>query len=67
MEEDYTAWTIKKFRRLIERFRAGEHMAANKDTYSIYHEALVPMEEAFKRLHPRAYRTFEQQFHAQFE
>jgi len=63
MEEDYSQWSIKKFCRLTERYRESSHMAASHDASRVYQEELDRIEEAFKRLHPRAYRNFEQRFY----
>ena len=60
VEEDYTTWSIEKFRRLTERWMEGEHMAATQDAYNVYHSLLTVTVKHFKELHPRAYANWQQ-------
>lgn len=58
-QPDYTTWSIEKFCRLTERYRESSHMSATEDAYRVEKAALARIEEAFKRLHPRAFKNFE--------
>jgi len=62
-ENEYSQWSIEKFCRLTERYRESSHMAGTHDAYLVYKAELDRIEEAFKRLHPRAYRNFLQRFY----
>jgi hypothetical protein len=57
--EDYSKWSIEKFRRLCERFMESSHMAANIETYRMLNGCLMMMLQQFETLHPRAYRNWQ--------
>ncbi|SRR5260221_11188344 len=59
IEENYAKWSNEKFRRMLDRWREGAHMAPNHDTYEAYNRMLKPALEAFKTLHPRAHANWQ--------
>ena len=60
MQEDYKTWSIRKFRRVLPQLMEAAHMAPDNASHNTHHKMLVPVAQAFKDLHPRAYANWQQ-------
>lgn len=57
-EAEFKTWSNEKFRRLIERFREDGWCQPQREVSDHILAYAKEMEEAFKRLHPRAYQNW---------